>query len=363
MKASTNQYSKRIDDIREKLEEWEVDAILVGSSANRRWLSGFTGTAGSLLVSAEIAALGTDSRYWEQASNQAPNFTLEQFRMSMEEEWSGFLVRDNINKIGIEAEKTTLAQFKELQAVEGIKWVKLEDAISPFRQAKNEDEVKLIRSAAAITDKAMMLVSKIMKPGMTEREVAWKLEVLMREAGADGMAFPIIVASGANGAMAHHNPSDKIIQIGEAVIVDMGARANGYNGDLTRTFYMGNDRDPLFEKVYSIVAEAQATALAGLQAGVTGESVDTLARDVITEAGYGKEFGHSLGHGIGIDVHEEPRLSKYATDDLIPAGATVTIEPGIYIAGWGGVRIEDLALVKKGGLELLSQCEKKPVIS
>ena len=363
MIATINQYSKRIDDIRAKFEEWEIDAFLIGSTANRRWLSGFTGTVGLLLVSPKIAVLGTDSRYWEQARNQAPNFELEQFRKSMEEEWSGFLVRDNIKRIGIEVEKTTLGQYKDLQAVEGIEWVKLENAIAPFREAKNEEEIKLIRTAAAITDQAMMQVSKIMKPGMTEREVAWKLEVLMRESGAEGMAFPIIIASGPNGAMAHHNPSDKIIEDGEAVIVDMGARANGYNGDLTRTFFMGDGHDPRFVEIYDIVAEAQKAAIAGLKAGVTGKSVDALARDVITNAGYGKEFGHSLGHGIGLDVHEGPRLSVYATDALIPSGAAVTIEPGIYIDGWGGVRIEDLALVKEDSLEIISQCEKKPVIS
>jgi Xaa-Pro aminopeptidase len=239
----------------------------------------------------------------------------------------------------------------------------LENAIAPFREAKNDEEIRLIRTAAAITDQAMMQVSKIMKPGMTEREVAWKLEVLMRESGAEGMAFPIIIASGQNGAMAHHNPSDKMIEDGEAVIVDMGAKANGYNGDLTRTFFMGNGHDPRFVEIYDIVAAAQKAAIAGLKAGVTGESVDTLARDLITNAGYGKGFGHSLGHGIGLDVHEGPRLSAYAKDALIPSGATVTIEPGIYIDGWGGVRIEDLALVKEDGLEIISQCEKKPVIN
>ncbi len=344
------------------LEEWDVDAILIGSTSNRRWISGFTGTAGWLLISEKAALLGTDSRYCEQASNQAPDFALEQFGRNQKKEWPGFLVRDNIKRIGLEPDRITLTQFAELQGVDGIEWVKLDDAVTPFRRAKNNEEIERIRTAAAITDRAMEQVRFIIWPGMSERELAWKLEVLMREAGADGMAFPIIVASGVNGAMAHHNPSDKPIQDGEAVIVDMGARVNGYNSDLTRTFFIGESHDSRFEEIYTIVSDAHKASIAGLKAGVSGESVDTLARDVITNAGYGKEFGHSVGHGIGIDVHERPRLSKLATDEIIPDGATVTIEPGIYVSGWGGVRIEDLLLVTENGNELISRCEKNPVV-
>jgi Xaa-Pro aminopeptidase len=363
MKSYSSQFSKRINDVRGMLEKWEVDAILIGSTANRRWLSGFTGTAGWLLISEKSALLGTDSRYWGQASSQAPDFNLEQFLGNQKEEWPGFLLRDNINRIGLETEKITLTQYAEFQDIDGVEWVKLEDAVTPFRIAKNEEEIERIKTAAAITDQAMAQVHSIIKAGMSERELAWKLEVLMREAGADGMAFPIIVASGPNGAMAHHNPSDKAIMVGEAVIVDMGARVNGYNSDLTRTFFMGKGPDSRFSEIYDIVFKAHQTSIAGLKAGVTGENVDALARDVITNAGYGKEFGHSLGHGIGINVHERPRLSRLAIDETVPAGAAVTIEPGIYIAGWGGIRIEDLLVVTSDGCEYVSHCEKNPFIA
>jgi Xaa-Pro aminopeptidase len=362
MNSAVSQYAKRIDGVRAMLEDWEVDAILIGSSTNRRWISGFSGSAGWLLISEKTALLGTDSRYWEQARNQAPDFALEQFGRNQEEEWPGFLVRDNVKRIGLEPDRITLSQFTELQGVDGIEWIKLDDAVTPFRRIKNEDEIERIRTAAAITDEAMEHVRHIIKPGMSERDLAWRLEVLMREAGADGMAFPIIVASGANGAMAHHTPSNKSIQDGDSVIIDMGARVNGYNSDLTRTFYIGEGHDSRFVEIYSIVLDAHKAAIAGLKAGISGANVDKLARDVITKAGYGGEFGHSLGHGIGIDVHERPRLSALATDESIPEGATVTIEPGIYISGWGGVRIEDLVLVTENGNEFISRSEKHPVV-
>jgi len=316
-----------------------------------------------LLISSDEALLGTDSRYWVQASSQAPDYTLQQFGRNMKEEWPGFLLRDKVIKIGIEAENVTLSQFSELQGIDGVEWVKLDGAVTPFREVKNKQEIEKIKVAAAMTDRAMEQVRFIIKPGMSERELAWKLEVLMRESGADGMAFPIIVASGPNGAMAHHTPSVRQIQAGEPIIIDMGAKVDGYNGDLTRTFFISSDPDPRFEEIYSIVLKAQKVAIAGLQAGITGEYANTLARDVIDGAGYGEKFGHSLGHGIGIDVHEGPRLSKLAADQLIPSGAAVTIEPGIYIAGWGGVRIEDLMLVTDQGYEYISSCEKVPFIA
>jgi Xaa-Pro aminopeptidase len=359
----TSQFSQRIKVVRAKLDEWEVDAILVGSASNLRWLSGFTGSFAWLLVSKDIAALATDSRYWEQARNQAPDFTLNQFGRSVKEEMPEFLVRENVKKIGIEVEHITLSQFAQLKAIEVIDWVEVEDAVTPLREAKTKEEVEKVRVAAAITDQAMEQVPLILRPGMTERELAWKLEVLMREAGADGMAFPIIVASGPNGAMAHHTPSDRQLQVGEPLIVDMGAMINGYNGDLTRSFFIGSEPDQRFDEIYSIVLEAQVAAINGIKAGIMGDAADSLARDIISDAGYGEEFGHSLGHGVGLDIHEGPRLSKLAVDQPIPDGSTVTIEPGIYIPGWGGIRIEDLLLVTESGCEYVSHCEKKPYIS
>jgi Xaa-Pro aminopeptidase len=193
--------------------------------------------------------------------------------------------------------------------------------------------------------------------------VAWELEKMMREAGADSMAFPVIVASGPNGASAHHTAGDRKVQAGDTIIVDMGASLNGYQSDLTRTFYLGNEPDVKFWEIYNHVHEAQKTALSKIKAGVSGNAVDKAARDKITDAGYGKNFGHGLGHGLGLEVHENPRLSFMVDEkETLPAGAILTVEPGIYIDGWGGVRIEDLVLVTESGIEVLSHCSKNPII-
>jgi Xaa-Pro aminopeptidase len=355
-------FESRIVDIRSRFGEWGVEAIIIASSTNRRWLSGFTGSAGLLLITEDRALLGTDSRYWDQASVQAPGFELDQLGRDMKQEMPRFLASAKRERIGIETEHVTLRQFSELQQVDGIEWIQLINPVSPLRWTKRESEVDKIRSAAAITDDAMNQVHTLLQPGMSERELAWKLEATMRNAGADSMAFPIIVAAGPNGAMAHHEPSNRSIQKGDVVIIDMGAKLKGYNSDLTRTFYVGDGEDSLFREVFGIVERAHDAAIAGLKGGVTGQSIDSLARDIIADAGYGKEFGHGLGHGIGLDVHEGPRLSRLSVDDILPGGTTVTVEPGIYISGWGGVRIEDLVLVTDNGYEVLSNCPKNPVI-
>jgi Xaa-Pro aminopeptidase len=184
----------------------------------------------------------------------------------------------------------------------------------------------------------------------------------MHEAGADSMAFPVIVASGPNGAMAHHTPGDRKLKEGDAIIVDMGAAIGGYNSDLTRSFLLGNEDQPRFREVYDLVLMSQESALKGIKPGITGRSADRLARDVIEDGGFGTEFGHSLGHGIGLEVHENPRLSHTGKTKKLPVGSVVTIEPGIYIRDWGGIRIEDLALITETGNELLSHCPKNPIV-
>jgi Xaa-Pro aminopeptidase len=199
---------------------------------------------------------------------------------------------------------------------------------------------------------------------MSEKQVAWELEKIMREAGADSMAFPVIVASGPNGAFAHHSSSDRKLKVGDPIIVDMGASLNGYQSDLTRTFYLGNEPDEKFWEIYNIVHEAQKAALNEIKAGKSGKAIDQAARDHIKQAGYEKAFGHGLGHGVGLDIHEGPRLSQTAENDPpLPAGAVVTVEPGIYLESWGGVRIEDLVMVTESGVELLSRCSKNPIIA
>jgi Xaa-Pro aminopeptidase len=220
----------------------------------------------------------------------------------------------------------------------------------------------MIRAAAAITDTVMGQVNELVAPGQRESELAWELEKMMRDAGATGLAFDITVASGPNAAMSHHKPGNRKLQAGDALIVDMGAELNGYKSDLTRTFYLGDEPDDTFWAVYNLALLAHGVAMAGGRAGMTGKAIDDLARAVIRDGGHGDNFGHSLGHGVGLEIHEAPRLSFRADNEIVSSGSVVTLEPGIYVEGWGGVRIEDLVLATAEGLESISRCPKEPRI-
>jgi Xaa-Pro aminopeptidase len=355
-------FSKRLDSVRSNLANWEIDAVLITNSNNTRWLSGFSGSAGILLVSEEKALLGTDSRYWEQAEEQAPGFELFKFEGSRDAALLEFINQIDEAQIGFEADHLTVGRFDKLTSVTGVTWTKIENVLSQFRQMKDDREIAAIHAAAMITDTAMSKVNSLARPGMTERELAWKLEKIMKEDGATGLAFPVIVASGGNSARPHHEPGDRPLAKGDPIIIDMGAKLDGYCSDMTRSFYLGNNSDEQFKKIYDTVLQAQHNALQNMRGGMTGKEIDILARDIISNAGYGEEFGHSLGHGLGMEVHERPNLSPLAEDMIIEAGVVVTVEPGIYISGWGGVRIEDLVQVTEDGVNVLSACPKTPII-
>jgi len=218
-----------------------------------------------------------------------------------------------------------------------------------------------VRRAVALTDAGFDFVCGILAPGLTEREAAWELEVYLRTHGAEGLAFDIIVASGPNAAMPHYQSGDRVLRPGEPIVIDFGAKVDGYCADLTRTVSLGPGDAP-FDAVYSVVRRAQQAAIDGIRAGMKGVDADALARVVIADAGHGEHFGHGLGHGVGLAVHEAPRAGRVNSDDPLPAGATLTIEPGVYLPGWGGVRIEDLVVVRAEGVEVLSRAPKQPVI-
>lgn len=351
---------QRIDYIRTQLETWQVDALLLGSPTNRRWVSGFTGSFGWILISAEAAILGTDFRYWEQALREAPNFTLFRWQRSQgEATWRDFLA--GVSVVGIEAQHVTLAEFAALRQIEGKTWIELDKTVETAREVKSAEEIAQIQAAAAITDLAMAEVPRLARPGITEKQLAWKLEKIMRQNGADSLAFETIVASGPNGARPHHRPTDRELQIGDNITIDMGAQRDGYYSDMTRSFFLGDEPDAHFWDVYNLVLEAQQNALTNMRADMKGNEVDALARDIIEAAGFADEFGHGLGHGVGLEIHEWPRLGKTETNTL-PVNAIVTVEPGIYLPGWGGVRIEDLVVVTESGVDYLSRCPKEPII-
>jgi Xaa-Pro aminopeptidase len=351
----------KLAKVRGNFDQWRVDGILITGAANRRWLSGFTGSAGQLLVTRERAVLSTDSRYWEQAAQQAPSFEVYRHKNEKDDTLK-FLQSGGANRIGFEAKHVTVAELKALRKNRGFTWRPLDPTIEPFRAVKSEDELASIRAAARMTDETIAQFPRLARMGLSERDAAWELEKLMRDAGADRPAFDIIVASGPNSALPHHRPGDRLLRPGDIVVVDLGAEVSGYKSDLTRSFYLGEPADERFLEIYGTVLQAQRAAIEGICPGVIGKSVDSLARNVIEGAGHGEHFGHGTGHSLGLEIHEDPRFSRLSKKVIIPENAVMTVEPGIYLPGYGGVRIEDLILVTQEGPSYLSQAPKSPVI-
>ena len=354
--------SDRLNRLVAQFPEKELDALLISAPENRRYLSGFTGSAGYLFISSERAVLVTDSRYTEQATNQAPDFQVMQVRGG----WDWFLEQlkeTGVKRVGFESRDMTVATYNSLvgavkddSALSQVSMIATAEMPEEGRVFKDQRELALLQRAIDASDAAMEAVCPNITVGMTEREVAWRMEMAMRDFGADGISFDTIVASGPNGAMAHHRPSDRAIQEGEPIVIDMGAIVEGYCSDITRTVVVG-EPDETFNKIYDIVLGAQLTAINIVRPGMTGEDCDDLSRAVIAEAGYGDNFGHSLGHGVGLAVHENPRVSPRSPDKLEP-NMVFTVEPGIYLTGWGGIRIEDIVVLGDDGAKVLSKAGK-----
>lgn len=346
----------------EALDQRELDGMLVSAPENRRYLSGFTGSAGNLLITKDRTILATDSRYVEQANGQAPDFQV----VPAPSGWDWLvksLRKSGISRLGFESEHLTVAEYQRLvesikqePSLNGVSLVTTSGTVEGLRAVKDRAELALLQRAIDASDSAMDAVCPTLREGMTEREVGWRMERAMRDFGADSASFNTIVASGPNGAMPHHRPTERTIRPGEPVVIDMGARVGGYCSDLTRTVVLGQE-DETFRQVYDIVLGAQLTAISIVRPGLSGGDCDRLARSVIQIAGYGANFGHGLGHGVGLAVHEAPRVGPGSVDNL--AVSTVfTVEPGIYIPGWGGVRIEDIVLLEEAGARPLSKARK-----
>jgi len=350
--------------LRAVIKEKRLDGFLVSTPENRRYLSGFTGSAGYLLITQKDAALATDFRYVEQAGQQAPDYRV--VRIGAGSDWFPKLISEaGVRRLGFESENVSVAMHQRLRQTlkgssGGDKRVTLSATagiVEELRAYKDQEEMQLLQRAIDISDQALNSVLPSIRAGLAEREVAWRLEVAMRELGAEGPSFDTIVAAGPNGALPHHRAGDRAIQEGEPVVIDMGALYQGYCSDLTRTIVVGQP-DDTFRKVYDTVLGAQLTAIATVQVGMTGGEADGLARKVIEAAGHGENFGHSLGHGVGLAVHEQPRVGPNSKDVLATTMA-FTIEPGIYLSGWGGVRIEDVVALEGTGARVLSKAIKR----
>lgn len=335
------------------LAEHSLDALLVTVSENLQYLTGFTGSSGLLLFGPEGAVLITDFRYATQAPDEVGDSAAVEIEVANLWERLGKVIADRgRGRIGFDRETMTVKDADRLAALPGITAVPTEPLIERLRTVKDSEEIAAIEAAVAVAQDALAEVLPTVAAGQTEVAVAARLEQALRIRGSEWHPFPTIVASGPRSALPHARSSERVIARGEWLLLDFGARVRGYCADLTRTVVVGT-AEPRQREVYGVVHEAQLRARQGVRAGMSGREADAVARDVITAAGFGPAFGHSLGHGIGLEVHEAPRLSRTAEEPL-PAGAVVTIEPGIYLEGWGGIRLEDDVLLASGGPRCLS---------
>jgi Xaa-Pro aminopeptidase len=345
-----------------RLADAGLDALLVTASANVRYLSGFTGSAGLLIVAAEPPdTFLTDFRYQAQVAVELdPTLEVRIVSDGLLKEARRILDERSARRVAFEREQLTYRSWSDWSRSEGPTLVPVEEWIEAERMVKAESEVDAIRRACRIADETFEVLLGEVKEGITERRLAARLALELVERGADGLSFEPIVAFGERSALPHAHPGPRPLARGDLVLFDFGAVVEGYVSDMTRTVAFG-EPSPELRAVYGLVLDAQRAALDGIRAGMSGPEADALARDPIEAAGHGERFGHSLGHGIGLEVHEAPRLSRKSEDRLV-AGMTVTVEPGVYLEGVGGVRIEDDVVIREDGLEVLSAAPKDRLI-
>ncbi len=353
--------AERLKFLRARMKEYGTKAVLVTSPANRRYFSGFTAmdamiheSSGALLITRRGQWLLTDSRYTEMAEREAPLFKIIDYRRGLGAELAALPAVKQAAAICFEPDFMSVALHRRLtSALPGKKLRPLPFSLDEPRSVKSAREIRLIKKALAITEAAVSALFKKMAPGLTEGEAALFLETEFRRLGADGPSFETIVASGPNASLPHAVPGGKKMKKGELVVVDCGAKYRGYCADITRTKMLGEPR-PWQRKIYRIVREAQLLAIKAIKPGATGAEIDKIARDHIKSQGYGDYFGHGLGHGVGLYIHEAPTLSPRSHRPL-EAGEIVTVEPGIYLPGKGGVRLEQLVLVTDAGRRVLNK--------
>lgn len=337
-----------------------IDAYLVTSPANLRYLTNFTGTAGLAFITLEKAFFITDFRYTEQAGEQVQAMTIVQQQGDVVGEIIKLMESEGINVLGFEDAFMTYAEYSVFEEVIDAELAPASGLIETLREQKDDGEIAIIEKACTIADEGFEHVLKMIRPGMTEIEVANQLDFFMRSLGATGTSFDTIVASGVRSALPHGVASTKTIEQGDLITLDFGCVYQGYVSDITRTFAIGDPGQQL-KDIYQIVLEAQQKVIDVAQAGVTGAQLDAIARDFITEAGYGEAFGHSTGHGIGMEIHEGPNITRF-NDEPLKVGSIITDEPGIYVAGLGGVRIEDDLVILADGNRILTHSPKELII-
>ncbi|WP_239254153.1 M24 family metallopeptidase [Listeria ilorinensis] len=351
----------KLANIQKAISEKNLEAVLVTSEYNRRYVSGFTGTSGVALLTPEKAYFITDFRYTEQAAKQAIGYEIVQHTGPIFETVEELLKQNGVRQLAFEADYVTVSAFQGMESTFSASLEPLKGFFEGMRQIKSADEMKAIRTACEIADQAFDHILGFIKVGITELEVSNELEFFMRKQGATSSSFDTIVASGLRSALPHGVASDKKIEQGDFVTMDYGCYYNGYCSDMTRTISIGEPSNPKLKEIYQITLDAQLKVIDALKPGMSGIEADKIARDHIASFGYGDAFGHSLGHGIGLEIHEGPNLSMKSPQKLVP-GNVVTDEPGIYLPGIGGVRIEDDLLITETGNEVLIHSPKELIL-
>lgn len=346
---------RRIDAVRRVMAEKELPGFLVTDLVNLGWLTGFTGSNGFALLTATDAVFATDSRYTEQAAAQCPDFRPAHLATSAPDEIVEIIRELGVSRVGFESESMTvhLHDTYRQKLAPAIELVSTTGLVGPLRWIKDPDELRLIRAAVDVADRTWNHVVPFLKPGAVERDVMLELEWFLRSACGADVAFDIIVASGPRSALPHGRADTRVMETGDFVTLDFGAKLNGYNSDITRTVVLG---EPTADQrmVYGVVRDALYRSIEAIRPGVAGKAVDTIGRDVIGAAGYADFFGHGLGHGLGRSVHDHVAFSK-RSETTVAEGMVVTVEPGIYIPHWGGVRIEHDVVVTATGAEILDK--------
>ena len=348
----------RVKKIKEHLTAKKLDAILIKNPYNIRYFSNFVGSDALVLITTERDYLLTDFRYIEQAKKQAQNFQVIDTNKKQNECLQKIFIENNIEQLGFEENFMVYQAYENfLQTFKSIKLVPINQMIIGLRLIKDEHEKQALRKAAGLADEAFSYIVSRIKPGVTELEISLDIEFFLRRNGSEARPFDFIVASGKRAALPHGTATEKKISKGEMVVLDFGAVVDGYCSDITRTVFVG-EPDNKQKNIYKIVLQAQKIGIEGILSGITCQQADELSRKVIVEQGYGEFFGHALGHGVGLEVHEEPRVA-FGNELILQPGMVITVEPGIYIKDWGGIRIEDMLIINKNNSEVLTKSSKE----
>ncbi len=350
----------RVNKLRTLMKKNDLSGFLVTSPYNLRYLTNFTGTTGLAVITLDKAFFITDFRYTEQAAEQAQGFEIIQNSGPIYDEVVAIAEKEQLANLAFEETFVSFAEYSLLEEITPCDLIPVAGLIEELREVKDEEEIAIIEKACSIADMGFKHILTVIKPGMTEIEIANQLDFYMRSLGASGVSFETIVASGVRSAMPHGVASQKVIEKGDLITLDFGCYYEGYVSDMTRTFAIG-EPDSKLKDIYQIVLEAQLKVLDEAKPGLTGIQLDAIARDHIVSYGYGEAFGHSTGHGIGLEIHEGPNVSFRADQQFVP-GNVITDEPGIYLPGLGGVRIEDDLLITKDGNRVLTHSPKELII-